>query len=105
CQANACSRSDMLNAGQRYPAITVIVNVAANAGSPQINQVSVSCGGSTGASASDSTEITTATGAPLINVTINPQIVYLNANQAQQFTAQATGTPIQDVTWTYTPIV
>ena len=47
CAGNICSRSDPLNAGGSYPSITAITNVAANAASPQNNQVSVSGGGST----------------------------------------------------------
>jgi uncharacterized repeat protein (TIGR01451 family) len=58
CGANSCIRSDALNAGSSYPPITVTVNVAANASSPQVNQVSVSGGGSANASASDSATIT-----------------------------------------------
>lgn len=42
---NSCTRSDVLNAGFSYPAITVTVDVAANAGSPLVNQASVSGGG------------------------------------------------------------
>ena len=48
-----CVRSDSLGAGGQYPAITVTVNVASNATSPQINQVTSSYGGQ----ASDSTTI------------------------------------------------
>ena len=55
--ANNCTRSDVLAAGASYPAITVTVNVASNAGSPLLNSVSVSGGGSSGSSASDSTVI------------------------------------------------
>ena len=40
-----------------YPAITVTVNVAAIAGSPQVNQASVSGGGSASSTAMDSTTI------------------------------------------------
>ncbi len=54
----ACSRSDALTGGATYPAITVAVNVSANATSPQVNMVSVSGGGSAVASATDSTTIT-----------------------------------------------
>ncbi len=36
-----CSRSDVLAAGASYPAVTVTVDVAANATSPKINQVAV----------------------------------------------------------------
>src|SRR6266850_389652 len=58
CSANSCSRSNVLNPGASYPAITVAVNVASNAGSPQVNQVTVSGGGSGNAVATDSTTIT-----------------------------------------------
>ena len=57
CAANNCMRSDALNGGGSYPPITVTVNVAANASSPQVNQVSLSGSGSGSASASDSTTI------------------------------------------------
>ena len=53
-----CTRSDALAAKASYPAITVTVNVAANAGSPLVNMVSVSRGGSVNATATDSTIIT-----------------------------------------------
>ncbi|MGO9254963.1 MAG: G1 family glutamic endopeptidase [Bryobacteraceae bacterium] len=55
CDGTACSRNGSLAGGMSYPAITVLVNVAANASSPQVNQVSVSGGGSATASTSDST--------------------------------------------------
>lgn len=42
----SCTRSDALGAGFNYPPITVTVNVAAGAGSPLINTVSVAGGGS-----------------------------------------------------------
>jgi uncharacterized repeat protein (TIGR01451 family) len=55
--AATCTRSDVLNPGSSYPPITVTVNVAAHAGSPQVNVVSVTGGGSAPATASDSTTI------------------------------------------------
>lgn len=59
CPANAtyCTRSDSLDAGLSYDPITVTVNVASNASSPQVNQVTVSGGGSASANASDPTII------------------------------------------------
>jgi hypothetical protein len=54
---NKCTRSDALAAGAAYPAVTVTVNVAAAAGSPLVNNVSVLGGGPVGARASDSTTI------------------------------------------------
>jgi trimeric autotransporter adhesin len=55
--ANNCMRSDVLAAGGSYPPITVTVNVAQNATSPQLNAVSVSGGGAATANATDSTII------------------------------------------------
>jgi uncharacterized repeat protein (TIGR01451 family) len=53
----ACTRSDALNGGATYPAITVTVNVASNAPSQVTNQVSAAGGSSATASASDLTTI------------------------------------------------
>ena len=57
CTNNSCSRSDTLSPGADYPAITVTVNVAADAPAQVINQASVSGGGAAGASANDPTTI------------------------------------------------
>jgi subtilase family serine protease len=59
CGGSACTRSDVLNPGSSYPAITVTVNVASNAPSQLTNQVTVSGGGSVSATASDVTRIAT----------------------------------------------
>src|SRR6185369_6190507 len=40
-----CTRTDVLAAGMSYPAITLTVNVAANATTPQVNNATVSGGG------------------------------------------------------------
>ncbi len=56
-QIPMCTRSDVLAAGASFPAITVTVNVATKATSPQVNTVSVSGGGSGSANATDSTTI------------------------------------------------
>ncbi len=57
CSSNSCSRSDALAAGLSYPIITVTVNVATGAISPQVNSVSVSGETSAAVSATDSTVI------------------------------------------------
>ncbi len=57
CTGSSCTRNDALNGGGSFPAIIVTVNVATNAMSPQVNQVSVSGGGSTSASVADPTTI------------------------------------------------
>ena len=58
CATNACTRADALAGGSSYPAITATVNVTGTATSPQVNSVTVSGGGSTSATATDSTVIT-----------------------------------------------
>ncbi len=55
CTASVCTRSDALAGGASYPAIAVTVNVSGSASSPQVNQASVSGGGSATSNASDST--------------------------------------------------
>jgi virginiamycin B lyase len=66
CTGNSCTRSDTISGGGAYPAITVMVEVAASAASPQVNVASVSGGGSGNASAQDSTTVAIP---PLISIT------------------------------------
>src|SRR5262249_13971618 len=55
---NTCTRSDVLAPGASYPPITVIVAVATNGTSPQVNSVFVSGGASPGTgNASDAATI------------------------------------------------
>ena len=81
---NTCTRSDNLNAGDSYPPITVKVNVATNATSPQVIKVTVWGGGSPPASFTDSTKIipavcqppnalcTSSTGSICVNTSTDP---------------------------------
>jgi len=62
CSGNACTRSDVLNGGSGYPAITVTVNVAASAAASVTSQATVSGGGSASATASDVTAIASGPG-------------------------------------------
>jgi len=55
--AGPCTRSDVLQGGASYPAITLTTNVASNAPSTVTNQVSVSGGGAGPGSAVDPTNI------------------------------------------------
>ncbi len=57
CSNTTCTRSDALNPGSSYPALTITVNVAADAPSQVTNQISVSGGGSLATGASDTTNI------------------------------------------------
>jgi uncharacterized repeat protein (TIGR01451 family) len=68
CGHTSCARSEALAAGSSYEAITVTVNVAANASSPQVNAVSVSGGGSGSANTTDSTTIVSAGNIDLSNI-------------------------------------
>lgn len=54
---DTCTRSDVLNAGFSYPAITVTVDVAANATSPQVNEASAGGGGAATVTGKNSTVI------------------------------------------------
>ncbi len=67
CVSNNCSRSDPLGPGAGYPPITVTVDVAATASSPQVNQAGVSGGGSSSAFSNDSTTIVPLT--PVLSIT------------------------------------
>lgn len=76
--ANTCDRSDALFTGASYPGITVTVNVAANASSPQVNQVNVSGGGMTGSvSANDSTVINIP---PTVSLSVSPNPITLGSS-------------------------
>jgi uncharacterized repeat protein (TIGR01451 family) len=57
CTSNVCTRTNALAAGKSYPAITVTVDVAANAPSKVTNTVTVSGGKSPAATASNPTTI------------------------------------------------
>jgi len=61
CLGNACARSDVLAGGASYPAITVAVNVAANAPSQVTNQAAVTDNGVSPVTVSDVTTIVSAT--------------------------------------------
>ena len=91
--ANVCTRSDVLAGGASYPVITVSVNVAADATSPQVNTAGVTGGGSAPANASDSTVIesastaathfsVTAPGAATSGTPINFTVTALTASNA-----------------------
>ncbi len=63
-----CTRSDVLAAGASYPVITLTVNVAAGAGSPLVNNVTVSGGGENNTSNDTATDSTTVTTPPTLTV-------------------------------------
>lgn len=67
CSRASCSRADALAGGASYPPITVTASVGLNATSPQVNQATVTGGGSASASTTDSATILT-----LINLMSSP---------------------------------
>lgn len=71
CEGNSCTRSDVLAAGASYPAITVTVDVASDATTPQVNSVTVSGGGSASTTATDSTRILGGVSTQLITADFN----------------------------------
>jgi hypothetical protein len=79
CNGAVCERwqFDTLAPGSSYPPLTVHVDVAADATSPQINQVSVQAGGMT-KTATDPTIII----APLAKLSSNPAITYSTLYEA-----------------------
>ena len=65
----SCTRADVLDAGQSYPAITVTVNVAPTAGASLTNTATVSGGGETNTANNSASDTTTITGAPDLTIT------------------------------------
>jgi trimeric autotransporter adhesin len=63
-----CTRSDALAAGSSYPAITLTVNVAANAASSITNDATVSGGGETNTANNTVTDPTTVTVVSLVSI-------------------------------------
>ena len=114
CEGASCSRSDALGGGTSYPSITVTVTVAANATTPQINQVIVTGGGSQSASASDTTTIVSQAGAAVVTAPANDyktqgawQSIYgtdgysIAAVNPQHIPAYATFSVQNESTWTW----
>jgi hypothetical protein len=67
CNTSTCTRVDSLPSGASYPAITVFVTVSGNASSPQVNEASVTGGGSASAAVADSTVIASPQGILSVN--------------------------------------
>jgi hypothetical protein len=88
-------RSDAVAAGASYPAITVTVNVAANAASTVTNTVTVSGGGELNVANDTATDITTVTLPPDFTISVAPTTV--TVPPGQQASYSATITPINNV--------
>ncbi|HEX3743491.1 MAG TPA: M12 family metallopeptidase [Bryobacteraceae bacterium] len=99
--APACTNSTTLGAGQSYAALTVTVNVAGNATSPQVNTATASGGGSQAVTATDSTVIQAAVDTP--DVTSQPEataetnIVNAGLSVGQITSAPSSTVPAGDV--------
>jgi uncharacterized protein (TIGR03437 family) len=88
CTSNVCTRSDILLASLSYPVITVIVNVASTATSPESN-IAVSTGGGGGTSTSnDPTTINTTapTNPPSLSVAITHTGNFTQGQQGATYT-------------------
>ncbi|HUB79403.1 MAG TPA: hypothetical protein VMB03_11425 [Bryobacteraceae bacterium] len=88
CSSNTCTRSDALLATLSYPPITVIVNVASNATTPESNTVKVSGGGSATTSNTDVTVVNTTapSNPPLLTMTLTPSGTFTQGQQNATYT-------------------
>jgi Domain of unknown function DUF11 len=69
-----CTRGDALGAGASYPAITLTVNVAGNAGSPLLNTASVSGGGETNLANNTATDSTVVITLPVLQGAVSRKV-------------------------------
>jgi uncharacterized repeat protein (TIGR01451 family) len=90
----ACTRGDVLAAGAAYPAITLTVNVAADAPASVTNSATVAGGGEFNTTNSITNDPTAITAAPLLNVTLNG-----NGGGAVTVTGQGLKTVVSNVTF------
>lgn len=104
CNSNTCTQSNSLAAGMSYGAITVTVDVAADATSPQVNTATVSGGGASSATATDSTTIVGTPSAVTANTGTTPQSAPINtAFSALSVTVtDAENNPVPNVNVTFT---
>ncbi len=90
CTGNSCTRNDALNPGSSFPAITVTINVAADAPAQVTNQVGVA-GGSAGQTvASDPTNILHPNGNPVPTITSLSPTSVIAGGAALTLTANGT---------------
>lgn len=78
CSATTCTEPNALAAGMSYGAITVTVDVASNATTPEVNSAIVTGGGAGAASTTDSTVIAGTPSAITANSGTTPQSVPIN---------------------------
>jgi hypothetical protein len=95
--ANTCDRSDSLASGGTYPAITVTVNVASSASSPQVNQVSVSGGGMT--SPVSTTDSTTIILPPAVSFSFNPSSITLGSSSTLSWSSTSVTSCVAGGAW------
>jgi len=101
-----CTNGTALSGGSSYNPIAVTVNVAANAGSPLVNQAGVSGGGSASANTIDSTIILN--GSPVLGIAKSHNGNFTQGQQGATYTitvSNAAGAGITDGTVTVTESV
>jgi Domain of unknown function DUF11 len=101
CNTVTCTRNDALPGGTSYPVITVLVNVSGTAGSPLVNQASISFGGSASASVIDVTNI----GPPRPALSVNRKVLNFGISGSlitSPQTVLVTLTTLSNVAWTAT---
>ena len=88
CNQNSCTRSDALLSTLSYPPITVIVNVATNAPTPESNTARVSGGGSASTIATDVTVINTTapSNPPVLSIAISHSGAFTQGQQNAAYT-------------------
>ena len=87
--AGPCSRSDSLSPNNSYSTITVTVNVANNAASPQINSATVSGGGETNRSNDSASDPTTILARISVTVQTSPAGLSFSVDGTSYSTSQA----------------
>ena len=86
----SCTYAPVVAAGASTPSITVTVNVANNATSPQVNTATVSGGGEANTANDTATDSTTITAATLQSIAVTPANPSVTKGTTQQFTATGT---------------
>ncbi|MBI4892483.1 MAG: hypothetical protein HY821_17795, partial [Acidobacteria bacterium] len=92
CNLATCTRSDALAGGASYPQITVTVNVAQGASSPQTNSVTVSGGGASTVTSADAAVVE-----PVYTVSGNVGV----SGATVALTGSATGSALSDAGGSY----
>jgi uncharacterized repeat protein (TIGR01451 family) len=96
-----CTRSDALSGGSSYPAITLTVNVAANAPSSFTNTATVAGGGETNTSNNTANDPTTIYQFPTADSVTPNAATGTNQTFALKYSVHDPGKDYTDLTWVY----